>query len=107
MSYSVLLRNQSPKGYRATLLAWPGLVVEARTREDALEKIRTAITEMLTDGEVVELEVPDIHPIISAPYNETFGMFRDDPTFSDFLTEVEQYRMRADENGVVDSDVPS
>ena len=98
MSYSVLLRNQSPKGYSATLLAWPGLAVEARTREDALEKIRTAIAEMLMDGEVVELEAPNIQPIISAPYSETFGMFRDDPTFSDFLTEVEQYRRHADEN---------
>jgi len=85
MSYSVLVRTRPPEGYSATLLAWPGLEVEARTREAALAKLRTAIVELLSGGEVIELEVPKVQPIIPAPYHETFGMFRDDPTFSDFL----------------------
>lgn len=94
MSYSVLLQDQSPKGYRATLLAWPGVEVEAHTRKDALDQMRVAIAKLLADGEVVELEVSHDQPIIPAPYQETFGMFRDDPTFSDFLAEVESYRQR-------------
>lgn len=54
--------------------------------------MRAAIAKLLADGEVIELEVSHSQPIISAPYHETFGMFRDDPTFPDFLVEVEKYR---------------
>lgn len=97
MSYSVLLQNQSPKGYRATLLAWPGVEVEAHTRKDALDQMRAAIAKLLTEGEVIELEVSDTRPIIAAPYHETFGMFRDDPTFPEFLAEVEKYRQQEDD----------
>lgn len=99
MSYSVLLQKHSPEGYRATLMAWPGLEVKARTQEDALGKMRAAIVKLLADGEVIQLDVPEVQPIIAAPYEDTFGMFRDDPTFTDFLTEVEKYRQQGNENG--------
>lgn len=99
MSYSVLLQQHPPEGYRATLLAWPGLEVKARTQEDALGKMRVAIVNLLAQGEVVQLEIPEVQPIIAASYENTFGMFRDDPTFVEFLAEVEEYRRQDNENG--------
>lgn len=99
MSYSVLLQKQAPEGYRATLMAWPGIEVKARTQEDALSKMRAAIARLMAEGEVVQLEVPEVPPIISAPYQDTFGMFRDDPTFAEFLAAVEEYRRQDDDNG--------
>ncbi|MFZ2358445.1 MAG: hypothetical protein WA040_03805 [Anaerolineae bacterium] len=38
------------------------------------------------------MQTPEALPVIAAPYQETFGMFRDDPTFADFLAEVQKYR---------------
>lgn len=99
MSFSVLLKRHPPEGYRATLMAWPGLEVKAQTQEDALEKMRAAIVKLLADGEVVQLDVPEVQPIIAATYQDTFGMFRDDPTFADFLAEVEKHRQQDDTNG--------
>ena len=99
MSYSVLLQKHSPEGYRATLMAWPGLEVNARTQEDALDKMRAAIVRLLAEGEVVRLEIPEVEAIIAAPYEDTFGMFRDDPTFTEFLAEVEEYRRQGNDNG--------
>jgi hypothetical protein len=38
------------------------------------------------------METLEVRPVIAVPYQDTFGMFRDDPTFADFLAEVEKYR---------------
>jgi hypothetical protein len=43
------------------------------------------------------MEAPEVHPVIAAPYQDTFGMFREDPTFADFLAEVDKYRRQGDE----------
>lgn len=88
MTYSILLRNTPPDGYVATALAWPGCVVKAPTREEALAQIRLAITNLLANSEIVDVEIPLPEPIIAVPYSETFGMFRDDATFSEFVEEV-------------------
>jgi hypothetical protein len=36
-------------------------------------------------------------PIIESSFRDTFGVFRDDPTFADFLAEVEKYRRQGNE----------
>ena len=93
MGYQVLLRSIPTNGYIATALAWPQCTVEAPTREEALEKMRTAIAELFSGGEIVEVEVPAPAPKIAATYEEIFGMFRDDPSFEEFVAEVNQYRV--------------
>jgi predicted RNase H-like HicB family nuclease len=90
MTYRILLRKQPSDGYVATALGWPGCQVTAPTRDEALSQIQAAITDMLVADEIVDLDIPA--PLIPAPYAETFGMFRDDPTFAEFETEVERYR---------------
>jgi predicted RNase H-like HicB family nuclease len=90
MTYRILLRSQPNDGYIATALAWPNCEVTAPTREEALAQIRSAIVQMLAEGEIVEVDVPE--PVIPTPYQETFGMFRNDPTFPEFIAEVENYR---------------
>jgi predicted RNase H-like HicB family nuclease len=90
MTYRVLLRKEPTNGYVATALDWPHCQVAAPTRQAALEQIQAAITDLLTTSEIVDLEIPI--PVIPSPYTETFGMFRDDPTFAAFLEEVNHYR---------------
>jgi hypothetical protein len=43
------------------------------------------------------METPDVRPIIATPYQDTFGMFRHDPTFTDFLAEVDKCRRQGNE----------
>ena len=86
MTYRVLLRKQKNNGYVATALDWPDCQVTASTREVALEQIQSAIVDLLEASEIVDLEIAT--PMIPASYADTFGAFRDDPTFDTFLEEV-------------------
>ncbi len=92
MTYNILIRNNPIDGYTATALAFPGYTVDAPTRDEAIERIYETIVQLLNESEVVALEVPTPEPVLAAPYAETFGMFRADPTFADFLQEVDAYR---------------
>lgn len=47
------------------------------------------------------METPEARPIIATAYQDTFGMFRDDPTFADFLAEVEKYRRQGNETDLI------
>ena len=62
MGYQVLLRSIPANGYIATALAWPQCTVEAPTREEALEKMRTAIAELFSGGEIVEVKCRRLLP---------------------------------------------
>ena len=94
MTYRVLLRKEPANGYVAVALDWPGCQVTAPTRAAALEQIQTVITDILSEGEIVDLEIPEA--LAPHAYGKTFGAFRDDATFADFLGEVEQYRQSHD-----------
>ena len=96
MTYSVLVQDRPGGGYIASVLGWPDCVVEGETRDKALTRAYAAILERLTQGEVVRLEFKVPHLEISGPSLDHFGCFRDDPTFDDFLAEVEAYRREID-----------
>ena len=91
MTYRVLLRNNPTNGYTATALAWPECVVEAPTREEALAGIEAAIRELLNTSEIVEIEVPETASTEQMAQHKGFGMFRNDPTFAEFVKEVDVY----------------
>jgi predicted RNase H-like HicB family nuclease len=95
MLYTVLVRSHPSNGYTASALAFPGQEVKAATREEALAQIRQAIEALLAEGEVVEVDVSVPRPLIASSYSDTFGMFQDDPTFDDFIKEVQKYRLTA------------
>jgi hypothetical protein len=92
MSYPILLRSKPKNGYVATALTLSNIEVEAPTREQALSEIRQVILDTLAQGEIIDLEISESEPIIASTYEELSGMFKDDPTFPEFLEEVEKYR---------------
>lgn len=96
ITYDVLVQYQPEGGYIASVLGWPDCVVEGETQDEALTHARTAILEQLTRGQVVRLEFKKPHLEVSGPSLDHFGHFRDDPTFDDFLSEVEAYRREMD-----------
>jgi hypothetical protein len=88
--YQILLRKQPTNGYVATALGWPDCQVTAPTRDEAVKQIRTTIADLLISGEVINLDIPT--SITPASYSETFGAFREDSTFAEFVAEVSLYR---------------
>ena len=91
MTYRVLLRTNLTNGYTATALAWPDCVVEAPTREEALAGIESAIRELLNTSEIVEIDVPETPATEQMTQHKGFGMFCHDPTFAEFVKEVDVY----------------
>jgi hypothetical protein len=65
--------------------------VTAPTREEALEGLRRMVSESLTSGHLVPLQVPMENPLL-----KWFGHARDDPEFAEYLEEVRRYRQEVD-----------
>ncbi|MCL4266516.1 MAG: type II toxin-antitoxin system HicB family antitoxin [Anaerolineae bacterium] len=97
MVYDVILSRRNNK-YVARIKEWPDVVVEEGTREEALSQVREKLVDYLTHQvEVVQIEVqPPAN--VDNPWLKNFGRFQDDPTYDDFLAEVEAYRRQIDKN---------
>jgi len=96
MTVNVLVQTSPEKGYAATVLGWPDLVVTAPTKEETLEKIKAELTHRLAQGEIISLDL-DIEPKNGEdPWMKFAGMWENDPTFDDFLAEIKTYREELD-----------
>jgi predicted RNase H-like HicB family nuclease len=93
MIYRVFLQQTAEDGYKATLLAFPDCVAVGKTRDEALAKLKAALDVRLSQGEIVTVEVGTPEH----PWRKGAGMFIDDPTYDDFMAEIEAYRREVDE----------
>ncbi len=94
MTVNIFLQNDSKKGYIATAMEFPNCVAEGKTKAEALKNAKTAILEKLSYGELISLQ---IEPQNATKPGANFGLFKDDPTFDDFLAEIEAYRREIDQ----------
>ena len=99
MTYDVLVQPQSEGIYRATLLGWPELSVVGNSEQTAVSRVQQMLKKWLKQGKIVRIDVDD--PIVKAdPETHSWapflGMWKDDPTFDDFLEEIETYRREVD-----------
>ena len=98
MTYQVFLKEHPDQGYTATVLGWSDCTVKGKTKEEALIKARTAITERLSVGEIVSLDIKlQEEKDTENPWVKNFGRFKNDATFGDMLAEIESYRREIDE----------
>lgn len=95
MQYQVFVQNESGNRYVAAVVGVPDCVAEGSTKEQAIAKARAALTERLTQGEIVTIEV-DSPPTPANPLLKHAGRFKDDPTFDAVLAEIEKYRRELD-----------
>lgn len=96
MTYDIILRKKQNK-YIARVRDWPEVVIEEETREAALTQIRQHLIVYLSQTpEVIPIE---LEPVEAAehPWLQFAGMWTDDPTWDDFVTEVATYRQEMDE----------
>ncbi len=93
MQYQVLIENNANQVYVASIIGMPDCVVEGQTKEEAIAKAKAALATRLARGEIVtiEIESSDIEHF-NNPWLKNFGRFQNDPTFDDFLAEIEANR---------------
>ncbi len=94
MIYDVVLTSNQ-NGVTAQIKTWPEIFAVAETKEDALKRVRRKLKEYLTTKvEVARIEVDTPidygHPLI-----DNYGIFRDDPTFEEYVTELKVIRAEA------------
>ena len=96
--YQVLVRNGSSDLFVASVLGMADCVGEGRTREEAIGRAKAALVERLARGEIVTIDV-ESNETVSADANvwrEEAGRFHDDPTFDEFVTEIQSERRDLD-----------
>ena len=97
MKYSVLLQKEKD-GYSVTVPGLPQCRSRGSTEEEALDRIRSEITDTLSRTKAVEVEVSSPNGS-SHPWQLFAGIWKTDPSFDRFLEEVEVER-RQDETDV-------
>lgn len=108
MQYQVLVQKPSERHFVASIVGWSNVVADGKTEEEAIAKIKAALTAQLATSKFVTIEV-DSEPETASGADETqtnpwlkhFGIFADDPTFDDFLEEVAAYRKSVDEETLI------
>ncbi len=97
MQYRVFVQSHRDHHFVASVVGMPNLSVEGATEAEAIAKVTTALEAQLATGKFVTVEIGTLS---SQPENDPWikhmGIFADDPTFDDFLTEVAAYRQQVD-----------
>ncbi|MBD2082491.1 type II toxin-antitoxin system HicB family antitoxin [Leptolyngbya sp. FACHB-17] len=104
MQYQVFVQNPPQQQFAESVVNVPGVMAEGQTKEEALAKLargtakaKAMLEEKLARGEFVTIEVESRPLSVEAnPWRKHQGIFADDPTFDDFLAEVEAYRRSVD-----------
>jgi hypothetical protein len=94
LKYDVLLEQTNNNGYTARLLAWPETVVEAPTREKALQQMRVLLLERLAKADIVTVEIQPTE--IGHSWAPFAGDWADNPYLDEFRAEIERYRREVD-----------
>jgi predicted RNase H-like HicB family nuclease len=92
-----ILIEPIPLGYRASALTLADAVTTGKTKDEALALMKALLTKRFTKGvEIVELEIAADKDNQSNeennPYLKIAGVFKDDPTFDDWIQEIQNAR---------------
>lgn len=91
-----VLVEREPQGFTATLLGLPGCIVQAPTRDEAIEKVRLQAQGWLSEGKSEKGEIVQIEIDLSNARERGVGVFADDETFPEFLAAMKAYRDQVD-----------
>jgi hypothetical protein len=94
MDVSVILEQVKDNGYRATAFAPVTLVVEAATRDEAVDRIRAMLHEKLSGAELIQVDVPVATR--ANPWLAMAGTWRDHPDLDGVTEDIEEYRRDVD-----------
>ena len=90
MTYDVLVYSNPDGHYRATVRGWPDCTVEGYSRRQVIQRVRQAIVAMLSEAELVQIEIEPSRP--KAALAQFAGMWAEDDTFDEFVATMETHR---------------
>ncbi len=92
MTFDVIVLQQVDNGYSARPVLWPDSVAHGTTEQEALDRVRTLIRDLLSRTRFVQVELDVSGHQSGNPWLAKAGMFADDPTWDDFLKAMADYR---------------
>jgi hypothetical protein len=91
-SFCLVRIREEPEGqFTAELLGAPDIRATAATREQAIEQVRALLQEQVDLGSIAAIEIPRRNSLM-----EFAGMWKDDPTFDNYLEEIRKFREEED-----------
>ena len=103
MTFDVVLLKQPENGYIARPLLWPDVAARGATEEEALERVRSLIRDLLMRTQIVQVEVNALDDQTENPWITKAGLFADDPDWDEFLEEMALYRGELDAHEALES----
>lgn len=94
LRYEVSIEYANGQGYIARLLTWPDILVQAPTREKALQQLRVRLLEWLAQVEIVTMEIQPTE--IGHSWAPFAGDWADNPYMEEFRAEIERNRREED-----------
>ncbi len=97
MTFQIFVQHQPEQGYVASIIGIPDCVAKGATKEEAVAKAKEVLNQLLSQGELVAVEIDNGGRSSENPWLALYGRFKDDPTYDDFLAAIEDYRRELDE----------
>jgi predicted RNase H-like HicB family nuclease len=92
MIFDVILLKEANNGYVARPILWPDVMAQGATEQEALDQVQNLIRSQLGEARLVQIRVDVPEEKSKNPWIAKAGAFADDPTWEDFLQEINNYR---------------
>jgi predicted RNase H-like HicB family nuclease len=106
MQYQVFVQNPTDRTFLASVVGLPNLTANGITEQEAIDRLKSILDAQFKHGKLVTIDIdvpsersrilPEVIVEPSDPWIANIGIFQDDPTFDDFLAEVNAYRNEID-----------
>jgi predicted RNase H-like HicB family nuclease len=100
MTYDILIQPLPQGTFQATVLGWPDVSAVGDSEITVIERIKNALRVRLTKSKILRIDL-DNDLTMETPHNHLWspflGMWRDDPTFDDFIGKMKTHRSEVDE----------
>lgn len=94
MDISVVVEKVADDGYQATSYIPTHVVVQGRTRQEALDRLRDQLRGRLSSAEVITLSIPLLGD--AYPWKALAGSWRDSPDREAIERNLQEYRQQVD-----------
>jgi predicted RNase H-like HicB family nuclease len=99
MQYQVFVKNPAESEFMASVIGLPNVTANGMTEKEAIDKLKVILDAQFRNGKLVTIDI-DIPSTVTEerndPWIDNMGIFQDDPTFDEFLAEVNSYRNEVD-----------
>jgi predicted RNase H-like HicB family nuclease len=99
MQYQVFVQNPTERTFMASVVGLPNLTANGITEKEAIDRLKGILDAQFKHGKLVtiDIDLPSERSLGKRdPWIANMGIFQNDPTFDDFLAEINTYRNEID-----------